>query len=189
METSNLQAGTSLVVTSDDCREDTSDLATLCNQSGLNSFNHTPTPQLVLQSTAMTGDTTNNIPVPTSFPCLSPTSSASLLIDAYQSGFLMDGALGFQQQITSATSSSASRMQITEHSSVVPSAAPLFQLPTPTVLINSSDKVVNICCHECTYDMHFIAPAETTTSNFIIFILHSRETRVISDTWNTCEVY
>ena len=147
MESSNLQAnriGTSLVVT-DDCSEDTSDLATLCNQSGLNSFNHAPTLQLVLQSTAMTGNTTNNIPIPTSFPCLSPTSSAPMLIDTYQSGFLMDGTLGFhqqQQQITSASSSSAGRMQTTEPSSVIPSATPLFQLPTPTVLISSSDKVV-----------------------------------------------
>lgn len=127
--------GTSLVVTSD---EDTSDLATLCNQSGLNSFSHTPTSHLALQSTTMSGDAPNNIPIPTSFPCLSPTSSASMLIDAYQSAFLMDGSLGF-----SSASSSASCIQITEHSSVVPSAAPLFQLPNPTNLINSSDKVLH----------------------------------------------
>jgi len=146
MESSSLQVNhtkTSLVGT-DDCDDDTSDLAALCNQSGLNSFNHTPRSQLVLQSTALTGEATNSIPIPTSFPCLSPTSSAPMLIDTYQShGFLMDGGtLGIQQQVTSATSSSASCMQITDHSSVVPSATPLFQLSTPTVLINSSDKVI-----------------------------------------------
>ena len=79
-------------------------------------------------------------------PCLSLSSNnASALMDAYQSCSFANGMLGYHQPHSVTSTTLSSHVQSGDVN-IAPLAMPLFQLPTPTIISNFSDKVANVFC-------------------------------------------
>ena len=74
-------------------------------------------------------------------PCLSLSSNnASALMDVYQSYSLGNGMPGYHATSTA----SSSHIRSGDVNNIAPLATPLFQLPTPAITSNFSDKVANV---------------------------------------------
>lgn len=72
-------------------------------------------------------------------------NNASALMDACQSSSFGNAILGYPQPNSAvAGTTSGGPVKTVDANTIAPLATPLFQLPTPTVTNNFSDKVVNV---------------------------------------------